>query len=127
MKRWNWGLLAVLVLAVPGTPHSRAAPLPLGELHRAFGAMARPPVARGRDRTDSLTGARIVHTVVPGGPAEKAGVKPGTAPQAGRRGPEAVVRGQGRLEAWLERTATRRRSPWAARATARCASSTCMR
>ena len=77
MRRWSWGLLALLVLAAPVRAAQPRCPLPLGECMAQFGAMRDRPWLGVEVETDSVTGARVVHAVVPGGPAARAGVKPG--------------------------------------------------
>jgi S1-C subfamily serine protease len=77
MRRLSWGLLALLVLAAPVRAAQPRCPLPLGECMAQFGTMRDRPWLGVEIETDSLTGARVVHAVVPGSPAAKAGVKPG--------------------------------------------------
>lgn len=78
MRRSRWGCLALLLLvASPVRAVQPRCPLPLGECMAQFGTMRERPWLGVSVDTDSLTGARVVVSVVPGGPADKAGVKPG--------------------------------------------------
>jgi hypothetical protein len=79
MRHWRWCFLALILLAAPrpasaGQPRC---PLPLDVCIQRFGAMRERPWLGVEIEVDSLTGVRVVHSVVPGGPADRAGVKPG--------------------------------------------------
>jgi len=77
MRRSWWSLVALVLLAAPVHAAQPRCPLPLGECIARFGEMRKRPWLGVELDTDSLTGARVVHAVVPGGPADRAGVKPG--------------------------------------------------
>jgi predicted metalloprotease with PDZ domain len=79
MYRW-YAVLALLLfvgLAAPARAEQPRCPLPLGECMAQFGHMRERPWLGVEIVRDSLTGERRVQSVVPGGPAAKAGVKPG--------------------------------------------------
>ena len=77
MRYWRWGLLAAVLLATPVHAAQPRCPLALGECMAQFGAMRERPWLGVEIERDSVTGVRTVHAVVPGSPADKAGVKPG--------------------------------------------------
>lgn len=77
MRRWGWLLFAAMLLAAPVRAEQPRCPLPLGECMAQFGAMRDRPWLGVSIERDSLTGARRVVALVPGSPADKAGVKPG--------------------------------------------------
>jgi predicted metalloprotease with PDZ domain len=69
--------LLALVFACPARAEQPQCPLPIGECIAAYGQMRDRPWLGVEIEVDSTTGARVVHAVTPGGPAEAAGVKPG--------------------------------------------------
>ncbi len=77
MRRSLAVLFAVVVLAAPARAEQPRCPLSLSECMQQFGAMRERPWLGVEVVTDSLSGARVVRAVVPGGPADRAGVKPG--------------------------------------------------
>ena len=77
MRQWRWGLVALILLAAPAHAGQPRCPLKLDECIARFGAMRERPWLGVEVDRDSVSGVRTVHAVVPGGPAERAGVKPG--------------------------------------------------
>jgi membrane-associated protease RseP (regulator of RpoE activity) len=78
LRRWPaFGLLLLLVLAVPVNAGQPKCPLPLGECMAQFGKMRERPWLGVEIDNDAKTGLPLVKSVKEGSPAEKAGVKPG--------------------------------------------------
>lgn len=77
MRRLAGLLCAALLLAAPARAEQPRCPLPLGECMAQFGAMRDRPWLGVEIARDSLTGARTVREVVPGSPADRAGVREG--------------------------------------------------
>jgi len=123
MKRWNWGLLAVLVLAAPVHAAQAALPAAAGECIAQFGAMRDRPWLGVEIETDSLD--RCAHRAHGRArrPAEKAGSSPetgssswgGVDPKLWFAGKAGWKRGwkDGDAAAITAAGATTRSSPWA--------------
>lgn len=77
MRRWSGLMFALLLVASPVRAEQPRCPLPLGECMAQFGAMRDRPWMGVEVVRDSVTGARHVGAVVPGSPADKAGLKSG--------------------------------------------------
>lgn len=76
MHRPTWFLLALLLLPAPAQARQDRCPLPLDTCIVRFGQMRQRPWLGVYIEVDSL-GQRVVRSVLPGGPAERAGVRPG--------------------------------------------------
>jgi C-terminal processing protease CtpA/Prc len=76
MRRFAWLVLMLLFCPLPAHAKTPRCPLTLDACIGAFGHMRHQPWLGVRLETDSL-GARVVEQLIPGGVAERAGVRVG--------------------------------------------------
>lgn len=77
MRRVVLAVSLLVVMVVPAHAEEPRCPLPLGECMAQFGNMRERPWMGVEIVRDSVTGARHVQAVVPGSPADHAGIKAG--------------------------------------------------